>query len=96
MLNKKANSIVEKLVKLPLLAQAIAWPALGAVAFAGGYGAARLTSPRSIAENADKEIEQEALATEIDVTTRRIAALEKLRERQQKRTNIPSVYDRFV
>ena len=60
-----------------------------------GYGAAKLTSPTSIAENSDKELEQEALQTEIDVTQRRIAALEE-RRKNRKAQVAPKVYDRFV
>ena len=78
-----------------LLVNATVVPAIGGAALLGGYAAGRLTSPRSIAENADKELEQEALATEIDVTTRRIAALEN-RKKQRASASKPKLYDRFV
>lgn len=70
---------------------------LGVTALGGlaGWGIARATSPSSVAENSDKELEREALETEIDVTQRRIAALMERKEQLAKQPKAKP-YDRFV
>lgn len=68
----------------------------GALAgLAGGYLTAKATSPTSIVENSDKELEREALDTEIDVTERKLAALELRKRRRSNKTSVQQ-YDRFV
>ena len=94
---KTITSGVGQLKDAALWLQSLAWGGIGAASAAAGYGLARLTSPVSVAKNTDKELEAEALKTEIDVTLRRIAALE---ERRRKRAaggaDKPKIYDRFV
>lgn len=60
-----------------------------------GWGIARALSPSSVTENTDKELEREALETEIDVTQRRIAALMERKEQLAKQPKVKP-YDRFV
>lgn len=60
-----------------------------------GYLAAKATAPTSIVDNSDKELELEALKTEIDVTERKLAAMELRRQRMMKNP-APQKYDRFV
>ena len=68
----------------------------GILGAALGYAMARMTSPSTIAKNTDKELEEEALRTEIDVTQRRLAALEARRAQKQSELSAPRAYDRFV
>lgn len=68
----------------------------GATGLVGGHIAARATSPSVIKENSDKIITSEALATEIDVTERKLRDLEKRRASLEKRKQGTQAYDRFV
>jgi len=62
-----------------------------------GYGTAKMVSPTIITKNSDKELELEAVNTEIDVTQRRLAALEARKKRKSAApTTQPKIYDRFV
>lgn len=62
---------------------------------ATGYMLSKATSPTSVVKNSDKELEREALDTEIDVTERKLAALE-LRKRRRAMNPPQPKYDRFV
>lgn len=94
-MKKQADNLVLDLAKLSGTAYALATLGLMGAGGAIGWGAARATSPSSVVENTDKELEREALETEIDVTQRRIASLmarkEQLAKQKQKQP-----YDRFV
>ena len=62
-----------------------------------GHLAAKATSPEAFIKNSDKEIEKEALQTEIDVTERRLAALELRKKRKKQQAQIEEQkFDRFV
>ena len=73
--------------------------ALGAASILGlgaGYGLARLREPSSVAENSDKILESEALATEIAVTEKKLKALEARRRERRARQKAEQPYDRVV
>lgn len=64
---------------------------------AGGHVAARITAPSAVKENSDKILTSEALATEIDVTERKIKDLERRRAAlTSRKTADTQAYDRFV
>ena len=72
---------------------------LGGAALLGlgtGYITARGTSPEAVANTTDKELLREALQTEIDVTTRKLAELKLRKARREARKREERPYDRFV
>ena len=106
MIDKKSGVITDILKNGTELAKALLDVGVGAYATAAagtiglgglaGWGIARATSPSSVVENTDKELEREALETEIDVTQRRIAALMQRKEKLAQRKQQERPYDRFV
>ena len=62
-----------------------------------GHLLAKATSPEAFIKNSDKEIEREALQTEIDVTERKLAALELRKKRKKQQAQVAEQkFDRFV
>ena len=68
----------------------------GGTGLIGGHILARTTAPSTVKNNSDKILISEALATEIDVTERRIKDLERRRAALKERKLGAQAYDRFV